>query len=107
VTEGEIMSNYTQGDWQFWESRDLSPHQIFISKQIGCILVPHHGYIDPDKLISSQQLANARLMSTSPKLLAALDHAVSIAEDQIAGNWDDVMKYRDLIRLATGKKNAQ
>lgn len=41
-----------------------------------------------------------RLHALNAELLAALTHAVEIAENKQPGNWDDVMQYRAIITKA-------
>lgn len=48
--------------------------------------------------LTPRQLADER-----DELLAAITHAVEIAEDRRGGNWDDVMQYRELINKVNGK----
>ncbi len=42
-----------------------------------------------------------RLMAQRDELLAALIHAVEIAEDKRPGTWDDLLQYRAIINKTT------
>ena len=58
----------------------------------------------PETICELNNKANARhivkCVNMHDELLEALEFAVLIAEGEIHGNWDDVMKYRETLKKA-------
>lgn len=90
------MSGFTPGPWRTFDHAGIigvTP----VARGVGD--VAHLNGLDPDRP-HAVTAANARLIAAAPALVEALTHAVEIAEAKRDGNWDDLLKYRSLLKAA-------
>jgi hypothetical protein len=102
-----MNTKHTPAPWRLFKATDAKPHLIFLRKEIGSIEIDHFGWIDPDKKISAEMLANARLIAAAPELLDILQKLADA--DFGSKGWTDYLEViarqaRLTIAKATGEQ---
>lgn len=94
------VSKHTPGPWQFYADVPSTDPNWHIVTNASRMRVLANVHIEPGNEVD---LANARLITFAPELLASLEAVLPLVKHTDDAGWDVMKKARDIVEKANGR----